>query len=227
MITTDSVSYDKKEWKKDEKRYYLPKEKPECVDIPPMTFFVLEGRGNPNDAFFSEYIEALYAASYGLRMSYKSKKVPEGYFEYTVYPLEGVWDLSEAGKAQLGDEKDKADEGVSIAHLKDEFIFKLMIRQPEFVTEAWTRENLPLIAKKKGNPLIDKIRLVTFIEGKCVQMLHCGPYDSEPESFVSMEAFCRDQGLKRIEKSHREIYLSDARKVPAEKLKTVLRIRVE
>lgn len=220
-MSSSNPDNDKKEWKKDEKRFYLPKEKPECIDIPPMTFFVLEGRGNPNDAFFGEYIEALYAASYGLRMSYKSKKVPEGYYEYTVYPLEGVWDLSEAGKAQLG------EEGVSVDHLKDEFVFKLMIRQPEFVSEEWVRENLPLLAKKKRNPLIDKIQLVTLNEGKCVQMLHCGSYDREPESFRSMEAFCRDRGLKRTEKSHREIYLSDARKVPADKLRTVLRIRVE
>ncbi len=219
-----SNSLDKKaDWKKDERVFYQPKAQPERVLVPPMKYFVLQGQGNPNEAFFGEYIEALFGAAYRLRMSDKSNSGPEGFFEYTVYPLEGVWDLTEAGKAKLKEAGTSGD----VSQVKDDFTFSLMIRQPDFVTEDWVHRNLPLLAEKKKNKLIEAIQLVTIEEGLCVQMLHNGPYDSEPESFLAMEAFCVSNQLKRIGKSHREIYLSDARKTAPENLRTVLRISVE
>ncbi len=224
----------KREWKKEEKALYLPKKNPEIIEVPPLNFFVLEGQGNPNSPFFAECIEALYGASYAVRMSNKGKVIPEGYYEYTVYPLEGVWDLTEEGKAkqaaqlaeveaEAGGLKRKKD----VSSLKDEFVFKLMIRQPDFLTPELGAAFIQEAAKKKKNPLIEKIYFTTVEEGKCIQILHEGSYDSEPESFEKMEIFAEEKGLRRMLKTHREIYLSDARKTSPEALKTVLRFQVE
>ncbi len=224
----------KREWKKDEKGLYLPKSIPTIIEVPSLNYFVLEGQGNPNSPFFAACIEALYGASYGVRMSHKGANVPEGYYEYTVYPLEGVWDLTEAGKLKQAEwmaktEKEGRDpsEKKDVSFLKDEFIFKLMIRQPDFLTEELATVFIQAAAKKKKNPLIEKIYFTTICEGKCIQMLHEGSYDTEPESFEKMEIFAAEKGLRRVVKTHREIYLSDARKTAPESLKTVLRFQAE
>lgn len=223
----------KREWKKEEKTLYLPKNTPEIIEVPPLNFFVLEGQGNPNSPFFAECIEALYGASYAVRMSNKGSSIPEGYYEYTVYPLEGVWDLTEEGKAKQAAQMAKVETegGVKgrkdVTALKDEFVFKLMIRQPDFLTPELGAAFLQAAAKKKKNPLIEKIYFTTLCDGKCIQILHEGSFDSEPESFEKMEDFGAEKGLKRKWKTHREIYLSDARKTPPESLKTVLRFQVE
>ena len=107
----------KHEWKKHEKQYYLPKTKPEFIEIPEMKFFVIEGNGNPNDDFFSEYIGILYSLAYAVRMSPKKGIAPHGYYEYTVYPLEGVWSLTAEGKASFNGAVDK-----------NQLAFSLMIR---------------------------------------------------------------------------------------------------
>jgi hypothetical protein len=92
------------EWKKAEKKFYLPGTKPELIKMPAFRFFSVEGKGNPNDKSFAEYIGVLYSLSYAVKMSPKKGTAPEGYFEYTVYPLEGVWDISdEAKKTYLPD----------------------------------------------------------------------------------------------------------------------------
>lgn len=224
----------KREWKKEEKGLYLPKGVPTLIEVPRLNFFVLEGQGNPNSPFFAECIEALYGASYAVRMSHKGKNVPEGYYEYTVYPLEGVWDLTETGKAKQLEWQARAEkEGLDpeaqkdVSFLKDEFVFKLMIRQPDFLTPDLAAAFVQTAAKKKQNALIEKVYFESYEEGKCLQMLHEGSYDSEPESFVKMEAFAAEKGLKRKSHGHREIYLSDARKTSPEFLKTVLRFQVE
>ena len=228
------VKATKREWKKEEKVLYLPKKTPEIIEVPPLNFFVLEGQGNPNSPFFAECIEALYGTSYAVRMSNKGKVIPEGYYEYTVYPLEGVWDLTEEGKAKQAAQLAKAEtEGgglkgkKDVTSLKDEFVFKLMIRQPDFLTPELGAAFIQEGAKKKKNPLIEKIYFATICEGKCIQILHEGSFDSEPESFEKMAVFAAEKGLKRMLKTHREIYLSDARKTAAESLKTVLRFQVE
>lgn len=212
----------KHEWKKEEKYLYQPKKTPELVDVPELGFYVLEGEGNPNSAAFADCIEALYAASYGVRMAHKGKTVPPGYFEYIVYPLEGVWDLTEAGRAKM-----MADPSLTIVQLKDELAFRLMIRQPEFLTAELAESLLAQTIQKKKLPLLSQIRFERQTEGHCVQMLHEGSYDDEPASFAQMEAYCEAAGIKRLEKTHREIYISDARKVKPEALKTVLRFKVK
>lgn len=107
----------KHEWRKQEKQFYLPKQKPEIIKIPEFKFFIIEGKGNPNDDFFAEYVGVLYSLAYAVKMSPKKVNAPKGYFEYTIYPLEGIWDLSKEAK-----ERTNGD------FSKDDFVFKLMIR---------------------------------------------------------------------------------------------------
>ncbi len=204
------------EWKKNEKQYYLPKNRPEWISIPKFKFYTIEGSGNPNEDFFAEYIGVLYALSYGIKMSAKKGLEPKGYFEYTVYPLEGVWDISDEAKKSFNGTINKND-----------LVFKLMIRQPDFVEPDYALEMLEHIKRKKPHELLDQVKFEEIIEGDSVQMLHLGSYDNEPESFQLMEQFATRENFHRRSKIHREIYLSDARKVPADKLKTVLRFGVE
>ncbi len=205
----------KHEWKKHEKNLYLPKDKPELIIIPPFNYFQLSGQGNPNDAFFSKYIETLYTLSYAVKMSPKKGKPPEGYFEYTVYPLEGIWDLTDQAKNEYAGKFDKND-----------LVFNLMIRQPDFVTTDFADDMIMQLRNKMTVALIDKIKFGPVADGKCIQIMHLGTYDSEPATFQKMDKFCRENHLLRIAKCHREIYLSDTRKVAPEKLKTVLRYQV-
>jgi len=206
----------KMEWRKKEKTLYLPKTIPTIIDILEFKYFMIDGKGNPNDEFFAEYIAVLYSLSYGVRMSPKSGSAPAGYYEYTVYPLEGIWDISESAKQNYTGNLDK-----------NSLVFTLMIRQPDFVTDEFAMDIIDKIKKKKPHKLLDKVRFGIMTEGKCVQMMHLGSYDNEPDSFKKMGEFCLENNLKRISGSHKEIYLSDARKVPPEKLKTVLRYKVE
>ncbi len=204
------------DYKKDYKALYLPKNKPELIEIPQMTFVMLEGEGDPNGETFSVETEALFSFSYAVKMSYKGSDIPEGYYEYTVFPLEGEWDLIDKSKG-LG-----SDGLVDKSNLK----YMLMIRQPEFVTQEVFTYFIEKIKKKKPNAYHDRIQLVTLTEGLCCQMLHLGSYDDEPASFDAMEAYCNAQGYQRQSKRHREIYLSDPRKTAKDKLKTVLRFKV-
>ena len=203
----------KHEWKKHEKNIYLPKTKPIEIDVPAFKYFMIEGKGNPNDDFFAEYIGVLYSLSYAVRMSPKKGFAPPDYFEYTVYPLEGVWDLAEDAKA---------DDVLN----KDKLIFNLMMRQPNFVTPDFAQKIIESTKIKKPHELLSKVNFGEICDGKSVQMMHMGSYDDEPESFREMQEFCDENNLVRLKMSHREIYLSDARKVVPEKLKTVLRFQV-
>jgi hypothetical protein len=206
----------KHDWKKIDKLFYLPKDKPETIVVPAFNFYSIEGRGNPNDAFFAEYIGVLYSLSYAIKMSPKQGFAPKEYFEYTVFPLEGVWDIDEHAKNNFNGTIDK-----------NSLVFKLMIRQPDFVTIDFANEAIERTKRKKPHDLLGSIKFETFEEGLCIQMLHTGSYDSEPESFRKMQEFAHAKNLKRISHRHREIYLSDARKVAAEKLRTVLRFQAE
>lgn len=204
----------KHEWRKQEKSIYLPKAKPELIDVPSLNFFVLDGAGNPNDDNFAEAIGVLYSLAYGIKMLPKKGINPEGYFDYSIYPLEGIWDISDEAKA-----KNSFD--------KNDFVYHIMIRQPDFVTKALAAEVMDLVKKKKPHPLLEKVSFETITDGLSVQMLHLGSYDDEPESFSKMDEYCQEHGLIRTQLTHREIYLTDARKTAADKLKTVLRYAVE
>ncbi|HIP33736.1 MAG TPA: hypothetical protein EYG89_03180 [Bacteroidia bacterium] len=206
----------KYEWRKKEKIIYLPKNKPEIITLPSFKFFSIKGKGNPNDSFFGECIGTLYSLAYAIRMSYKAGYEPNNFYEYTVYPLEGVWDITEEAKKNYSGALDK-----------DDLVFDLMIRQPAFVTKMFAQEALERTMKKKPNELLENVEFKEFEENKCIQMMHLGSYDNEPESFKIMEAFCKENNLERKSKKHREIYISDPRKVKPEKLKTVLRFQIK
>ena len=206
----------KHEWRKSEKSIYIPKTQPELIDVPGFQYIVLSGEGNPNSKFFSTCIEALYSVSYAIKMNLKkTKKPPKGYKDWTVYPLTGIWDISE-----------KAKQNYTATLNKDELVFDLMIRQPEFITQTFFDEMILFTENKTPNEFLRKIELKKIKDGKCIQMLHIGSYDDETLSFARMEKYAEEINLKRKDKTHREIYLSDFRKVPADKLKTTLRFQV-
>ncbi len=206
----------KHEWRKKEKAIYLPKNKPEIVEVPAYQFITISGKGNPNNDFFSEYIGVLYSVAYAIKMNIKKRTtLPKTYQDWTVYPLEGVWDIDKQAKTQ-------PDGTIN----KDDLVFDLMIRQPDFIDTDFFHEIIELSKTKKPHALLDEVKFRKITEGQCIQMLHTGSYDNEPESFRQMEKLASDLNLKRKSKAHREIYLSDFRKVPAVKLKTVLRFQV-
>ncbi|EOR23988.1 hypothetical protein A499_10039 [Niallia nealsonii AAU1] len=201
------------EWRKQWKDLYLPKKQPVKIEVPEMKFFTIEGSGNPNGKEFKDNLEILYALSYAIRMMPKKGITPEGYFEYTVFPLEGHWDLDEEGR--------------KLDYLnKDHLVYKLMIRQPDFVTEQLFQYAVNTVKQKKTNIQLDNVQFEFITEGICVQAMHVGSYDDEPKTFELMEQFCLQNNLKRAEKTHKEIYISDIRKTSPEKLKTVLRYKV-
>lgn len=202
---------EKLEYKKVYKDIYIPPTKPVILEIPPIKFAVIRGEGDPNGDAFARATEALYTFSYAVKMSYKGDDVPEGFYDYTVFPLEGEWDLVDKSKSS----KDKSN-----------YAYAIMIRQPDFLTDELFERFIKVAKKKKQNPDIERITYETFSDGLCCQMMHLGSYDDEPASFEKMEAFCVDNGYQRISKLHREIYLSDPRKTEASKLKTVLRFKV-
>lgn len=206
----------KQEWKKHEKKIYLPKNKPELIAIPEFKFFSISGKGNPNDEAFGDFINVLYSLSYAVKMYRKSGKTVNGYFDYSVYPLEGVWDIDEKAREKFNGIIDK-----------NLLVFNLMIRQPDFVTDDFANQIIEQTKKKKPHYLLENVKFESINEGNCIQMLHIGSYDNEPKSFELMEQYSTSNGLKRKSKIHREIYLSDARKTEPEKLKTVLRFQVE
>lgn len=207
----------KHEWRKKEKRIYLPKNKPEIITVTEYQFLTIEGEGNPNNDFFSECIGVLYSVAYAIKMTSKKLEVkPNGYYDYIVYPLEGVWDINEAAKKTYNGTLNK-----------DDLVFKLMIRQPDFINDTFFNEMLELTREKKPHELLCNVKFEKITDGKCIQMMHLGSYDNESDSFKIMEEFVQKESLSRISKMHREIYLSDFRKVAPEKLKTVLRFQVK
>lgn len=205
----------KYEWRKKETSLYIPKSKPELIEIPEFNFLTIDGDVNPESDAFASYIEALYSVSYAVKMTLKKENNIENYTDYTVYPLEGIWDLKEEAR--------KTYNGTINT---DDLVFKLMIRQPDYIPNEYIFEMIEYTKKKKKNHLLNELNVEKITDGKCIQMLHIGPFENEPESFELMEHFCMKQGLKRKSKVHREIYLSDFRKVQKEKLKTVLRFCV-
>jgi hypothetical protein len=202
----------KVDYKKDFKHLYLPKTSPEVIEVPSIPFIIVDGSGDPNGEEFAKATEALYSLSYAVKMSYKKDVIPEGYYEYTVFPLEGVWDLLDYSRPATD---------------KSNLKYTIMIRQPDFLTKELFNLFLEQTKKKKPNPFLDNVRFEDMEDGLCCQMMHLGSYDDEPESFARMERYCVEHGYDRVSKIHREIYLSDPRKSEPSKQKTVLRFSVK
>lgn len=159
----------------------------------------------PNGEDFSARISALYPLAYALRSVFKARDE-----DYAVYPLEGLW----SGAVQGG------------AVVKSELEYELMIRQPDAATEDEFSEALDRTRRRKPSPLLDEVRFEAITDGRCVQMLHTGPYDDEPASFALMADFAAANGLERAGAGHREIYLNDAKRTEPAKLRTILRFSV-
>ena len=195
----------KHEWRRHEKALYGAGKTPGLVDVPAQTFIVISGRGDPNGEDFSARISALYPLAYALRSVFKARDE-----DYAVYPLEGLW----SGAVQGG------------AVVKSELEYELMIRQPDAATEDEFSEALDRTRRRKPSPLLDEVRFEAITDGRCVQMLHTGPYDDEPASFALMADFAAANGLERAGAGHREIYLNDAKRTEPAKLRTILRFSV-
>lgn len=190
---------------------YKAKERPEFVDVPTLPFVQLDGQGDPGGEPFSLAIQALYAFSYAVKMSYRSKDVPADYREYRVFPLEGVWDLVDPGKG---------------LQVKENLRYTLMIRQPDFLTDALFDRFREEVRLRKPLLPTDRLRFVCEAEGPCCQMLHVGAYADEPRTMDIMESFCRQEGVRRVDRRHREIYLSDPGRTAPDRIRTILRFRV-
>lgn len=204
----------KHEWRKAEKELYLPQTSPVLVQIPKQRYFIIQGKGDPNGEEFAKRVETLYSLAYAIRMMPKNGFIPPGYFDYTVYPLEAVWSLTDRGQRM-----DTLD--------KNEFLYKLMIRQPDFADNGTILKAFEIAGRKKPRELLDEVMFEEIEQGMSVQILHVGPYDEEPVSFEKISRFLEENGYQRSSKKHREIYLNDFRKTAAARLKTVLRCQIE
>lgn len=202
----------KHEYRKHEKELYGTKAKPAILDVPKQKYICIKGEGNPNGEDFKNRVEALYSLAYTIRMSHKNGFAPDDYFEYTVYPLEGLWDKKNYDSDEL--------------HL-DDLVYTIMIRQPEFVDEAMFNKAMEVARNKKRNELLSEVYFDEMTDGLSVQMLHIGSFATENETFSVMQEFIENNDLRIKTLVHREIYLSDPRKVSGDRLKTLLRYRVE
>ena len=201
------------DFKKEYKEFYMPKNKPAIVTVPKANYIAVRGAGDPNEenGAYQKAIGVLYAVAYTLKMSYKTDYKMDGFFEYVVPPLEGFWWQENV------DGIDYADKGA--------FHWISVIRLPDFITEKdleWAKETAA--GKKKMD--CSSAEFLTVDEGLCVQIMHLGAFDDEPATIAVMDEYIKENGYvndmndKRL---HHEIYLSDARRVPPEKWKTVIR----
>lgn len=202
------------DYKKEYKEFYMPKKKPGIVDVPQMNYIAVRGKGNPNDenSEYKKSIGLLYAVAFTIKMSYKGTHRIDGYFEYVVPPLEGFW--WQDGNGYGIDYKSK-----------DKFNFISLIRLPDFVKKSdfdWAAKEASL--KKQQD--FSKVEFLTYQEGICVQCMHIGSYDSEPETINLMHEYMSMNGYEldiTDTRYHHEIYLSDPRRCDISRLKTVVR----
>ena len=219
------------DFKKEYKEFYMPKNKPEIVKIPPMNYVAVRGQGNPNVECgdYQQAISILYAVAYTLKMSYKTDYKIEGFFEYVVPPLEGFWWQGEQHPVDAEMRTDRTDRRENVKGIdysnKDTFNWISVIRLPDFITKkdfAWAVQT----ATKKKKIDCSPAEFLTIDEGLCVQIMHQGSFDSEPATVALLEDYLNEQGYENNineQRLHHEIYMSDARKVAPEKWKTVIR----
>ena len=201
------------DYKKEYKAFYLPKNKPEIIEIPPMNFIAVRGEGDPNvvDGAYKQAIGLLYGIAFTIKMSKKGDHQIDGYFDYVVPPLEGLW-------------RQEGTDGIDYSR-KADFRWISMIRLPDFVTQAdfaWAVQE----ASRKKQTDFSSVEFLTYDEGLCVQCMHIGSYDDEPATIAQMEEYAKQAGYVidlSETRQHHEIYLSDVRRVAPEKLKTVIR----
>lgn len=201
------------DYKKEYKEFYMPKRKPEIIEVPSMNYIAVRGKGNPNEegGEYKRAISILYTLAFTIKMSYRGGYKIEGYFEYVVPPLEGFW--WQEGVA-----------GIDYQN-KDTFNWISVIRLPDFVSKEdfeWAVNE----AEQKKKMDCSKAEFLTIHEGLCVQIMHIGSYDDEPATIAIMDEYLEQQGYVNDltdTRLHHEIYLSDARRVEPARLKTVIR----
>lgn len=201
------------DYKKEYKEYYLPPKKTQIITIPSMNFIAVRGTGDPNEenGVYKESIGLLYGIAYTIKMSKMGKHKIQGYFDYVVPPLEGFW-------------WQEGSRGVDYSQ-KETFQWISLIRLPEFVTEETFQWAVKEATVKKQTDF-SNVEFLTYEEGLCVQCMHIGPYDNEPETVQLMDQYAEEQGYTLDFESgryHHEIYLSDVRRCKPENLKTVIR----
>jgi len=193
------------DYKKKLKHLYGPSSKKiVIVEVPSMNYFMVDGEGGPAAESYQQAIEALYGLSFTVKFDVK-KGVG---LDYTVMPLEGLWWAK--------------DITAFSADRKDEWLWKMMIMQPDYVTAKHVNAATKQLREKKNPLALDKIRFESYHEGLSVQILHIGPYDDEGPTIAQMHKFIDENGYQ-LHMKHHEIYLSDPRRSKPEKLKTVLR----
>lgn len=201
------------DYKKEYKEFYMPKNTPSIIEVPRMNYLAVRGKGNPNDEAgeYKQSIGLLYAVAFTIKMSYKGSYKIDGYFDYVVPPLEGFW-------------WQKDTKGFDY-NRKDDMEFISLIRLPDFVTKKdfdWAIKE----ATNKKKQDFSKVEFLTYDEGLCVQCMHIGPYDNEPETVELMSNLLKEKGYIldiNDKRYHHEIYLSDPRRCDKSKLKTVIR----
>ena len=205
------------DFKKEYKMFYKPKNKPEIVEVPKAHYIAVRGKGDPNETggAYQQAIQLLYSVAYTLKMSYKTDYHMEGFFEYVVPPLEGLWWQDRGGDINYKD--------------KSAFHWISLFRLPDFVTPKDLDWAIATASKKKKLDCSPVERL-TLDEGLCVQIMHQGPFDDEPKTIALMQEFLTENGYVTDltdERRHHEIYLSDARRVAPDKWKTVIRLPIK
>ena len=201
------------DYKKEYREFYLPPKTPGIVTVPAMNYLAVWGQGDPNeeDGAYKRALGLLYAVAFTIKMSKLGKHKLEGYFDYVVPPLEGLW-------------WQDGIYGVDYTHKKD-FQWISLIRLPEFVTKKvfdWAIRE----ASEKKQQDFSPVEFLSWEEGLCVQCMHLGPYDDEPATVAAMEEYAKAQGYVEDfggDRFHHEIYLSDVRRCKPERLKTVIR----
>lgn len=201
------------DYKKEYREFYLPKDTPSIVTVPRMNYIAVRGHGDPNveGGEYKLSIELLYGVAYTIKMSRLGGRRIDGYFDFVVPPLEGFW--WQDGSA-----------GIDYSR-KAELNWLSVLRLPDFVTESDLSWALAEAERKKKRDF-SKVTFMSCEEGVCVQCMHIGPYDDEPATVELMHRRMAEEGYAldiSEERLHHEIYLSDARRVAPEKLKTVIR----
>lgn len=193
------------------KPYFTAKLQPQLIEIESAQYISILGKGDPSSAEFAKHIEALYTLAFAIKFECKSRNQ-----DFVVSKLEGQWwyDVQKFGKPRMSEAPKLIP--------RSEWEYRLLIMMPDFVDAALIENKIELCFTKKGIPEIKQIELITLNEGLCIQLLHVGPYDTESESLLKILEFSATTNLVQ-NGHHHEIYLSDFRKTPAEKLKTILR----
>ncbi|MGV0168013.1 GyrI-like domain-containing protein [Furfurilactobacillus sp. WILCCON 0119] len=202
----------KHEWRKDERTLYPTMKHPSITTVPAQTMITISGQGNPNSPEFAERVGALFAISYAIKMAPKKGIDFPDAIDYTVYPLEGYWTMPDDFTGGPID--------------KEQLVYTIMIKQPAFVTSAVFEQARQLVKDKVPATLLEQLQLTTTTEGLVGMILHVGSFDTEAEDFDRLDYFLKNEGYVRTEYAHKEIYLSDFRRVEEAKRKTLLRVKI-